>query len=369
MKGITGEGNGEFGRMLDAVINMANQDNPDSGNDTTDSSKANTTPPANEKPLDAFRTDACRKEMMALVASWPQSVFGYTKMEFKSSPKNLEASMIIEGTDAEFMKSMKTLRGYIPKMLLNTRERPAFGIGFGVNMDSLSPFVAKATQGFISKEYQCDFLAQTKQSLVQSNPAMALGMMSGMVSGVQGVSVTVFEIEGKLDVSQPGAIPEINKIDALITISSSNPQQLLMMASNMQPGMPPLQLPPDGTPIDLPVPLPVPALAQMKLALKGSHITAYVGERATKFAQSMASEKLEPSGIFVVNIDFGKYMALIADAAKANIDSNQGNHQPTTLSKKDQAMLDAISKTNMQMVESLDIRDEGVAFDIKMQTN
>lgn len=369
MKGITGEGNGEFGRMLDAVINMANQANADAGEDAVkNQSNENTTPPANEKPLEAIRTDACRKEMMALVDAWPQSVFGYTKLEIKAPPTSLEASMIIEGTDEEFMKTMQTLRGYIPKMLLDTSERPAFGFGLGINIDALSPFVAKATQGFISKQYQCDFLAQTKQSLVQSNPAMALGMMSGMVSGIQGVSVTVFDMEGKLDVSQPGAIPEINKIDAMITISSSNPQQLLMMAANMQPGMPPLQLPPDGTPIDLPVPLPIPALAQMKLALKGNHIIAYIGERATKYAESMASEKLEPRGIFAINMDFGKYMSLIAEAARADIEANQDN-QPTSLAKKDQAMLDAISKTNMQFVETMDIRKDGIAFDIKMQTN
>lgn len=303
-----------------------------------------------------------------MVESWPQSVFGYTKLEFKTPPKNLEASMIIEGTDAEFMKAMQTIRGYIPKLLLNTNERPAFGFGLGINMDALSPFVAKASQGFISKEYQCDFLAQIKLSLTQSNPAMALGMMSGMVSGVQGVSVTVLDMEGKLDVTQPGTVPEISKIDAIITISSSNPQQLLMMAANMQPGMPPLQLPPDGTPIDLPVPLPIPALAQMKLALKGNHITAYVGERATKIAESMAMEKLEPTGIFALNIDFGKYMSLLADAASANPGVDSDN-QPTSLSAQDQAMLDAMSKTNMQLVESMDIKKEGIAFDIKMQSN
>jgi len=373
MRGITGEGNGEFGKMLDSVINMANQANGSTNSGTAaapgqDSEQQSMDSSASEKPLQAIRTEACRKEMMAMADSWPQTVFGYTKLDVDSRPTNIEANMIFEGTDSAFMQNMQTIRGYIPKLLLDASQRPAFGIGIGINIDALSPFVAKATQDFISKDYKCEFLDQTKQSMAQSNPAMALGMMSGMVSGVHGVSVTVLDIDGALDVSQPGSIPQVNKIDAIITISTSNPQQLLMMAGNFQPGMPPLQLPPDGTPIDLPVPLPIPALAQAKLALKGNHIVAYVGEKAAKIADSLATQKLEPTGLFAFNVDFGKYMALIANAAKAGLEANQAD-KPASLSQNEQEVLDAMSKIDMQLVETMDIRKEGIGFDIKMQTN
>ena len=365
MRGLTGEGNSAFGKMLDAVINMAGEQpvNPADKN-----AEENAATGGSDNPLEAIRTEACRKEMMAMVDSWPQTVFGYTKMEFDSRPMNLEANMIFEGTDAKFMKAMQAIRGYIPKVLLNTSDRPAFGLGIGINMDALSPFVAQATQGFISKEYQCDALAQIKLSLSQSNPAMALGMMSGMVSGVQGVSITVLDVQGNLDVGQTGSVPEITALDAIVTISTSNPQQLLMMAGNFQPGMPPLQLPPDGTPVDLPVPLPIPALGQAKMALKGNHIVVYVGEKATKIANSLATEKLTPTGVFAFNIDFGKYMSLIVDAAKAGLEANQQS-KATALSKKEQEMLDALSKIDMQLVETMDIRKEGIGFDIKMLTN
>lgn len=368
MKGITGEGNSEFGRMLDSLLNMAgaasaNVEAP------VEAPAQNEEPPAdsNSEPLQAVRTEACRNELMTMVKSWPQTVFGYTKMDFNSQPKVMDAKLVVEGTDAEFIKSMQTIRGYIPANLKNTSSQPVFGFGFGINMDALSPFVAQASQGFISKDYQCDLLAQLKQSLVQSNPAMALGMMSGMTAGLQGVSVTILDVDGKLDVSQPGAVPQINKLDAIITISTKNPQQLLMMAANMQPGMPPLQLPADGSPIDLPVPLPIPALSQMKLALKGNHIVAYVGEKATQMANDMANEALEANGIFAVNIDFGKYMSLIASTAKESATGTTEN-QPASLTEQEQAMLDAMSNTKMQFVETLDIQKEGIAFDIKMQT-
>ena len=366
MKGITGDGNGEFGRMLDSLISMAQQ--ASSGSAADSSQQSDTAASENDNPLQSVRNEACKSELLTMVKSWPQTVFGYTKMDFASQPKVMDAKMVVEGTDTEFMKSMQTIRGYIPEMLLKTSSEPVFGFGFGINMDALSPFVAKASQDFISKDYQCDFLAQIKQNLVQSNPAMALGMMSGMVSGVQGISVTILDVDGNLDVSQPGAMPQINKLDAIITISSSNPQQLLMMAANMQPGMPPIQLPADGTPIDLPVPLPVPALAQAKMALKGSHIVAYVGEKATQMANQLANEPIRPSGLFAVNIDFGKYMSLIAGAARESATATSDNNQPASLSDKEKAMLDAMSNTRMQLVEVMDIQKEGIAFDVKMQT-
>lgn len=363
MNGITGEANNQFGAMLDSLFSMARQANPATQNAAENNEPA---PASENNPLEAVRTVACRKELGNLVKSWPQTVFGYTRLDFASKPANINASVIVEGTDAEFMKAMQNIRGYIPAMLQQTRSRPVFGLGFGLNIDALSPFIARASQDFISKEYQCDFLAQIKQSLIQSNPAMALGMMSGMVAGVQGVSVTILDIDGKLDVSQPQAMPQINRLDAIITISSSNPQQLLMMAANMQPGMPPLQLPADGTPVDLPVPLPVPALANAKLALKGNHIVAYVGEKATQMADQLAAEPIEPSGLFAFNMDFGKYMSLIASTAK-DAKTSTGTSQEGSLTDREKAMLESMANTNMQLVELLDIKKEGIAFDIKMQ--
>jgi hypothetical protein len=189
-------------------------------------------------------------------------------------------------------------------------------------------------------------------------------MMSGMVAGVQGVSAIIMDIDGTMDFAQPGIPPDVKSLDAIITISSSNPQQLLMMAANMQPGMPPLQLPPDGTPIDFPAPLPLPNGAQLKLALKGNHIVAYVGEQSAQLADQLAQDKLQPNGMFAFNMDFGKYMKLITTAAQAS--ANTDDASQVAMTDQDKAMLDAMSKINMQLVESFDIGKEGIDFGVKM---
>lgn len=298
-----------------------------------------------------------------MVDAWPQTVIGYTKMDLDSKPKVLEARMLVESTDAAFMQEMQKIRGFIPAVLQDVTQNPVMGFGVGINVDALSPFLVKAIQGFTAKDYQCAFLAQTKQSLMQSNPAMALGMMSGMVAGLQGISATIIDIDGSMDFSQPGAPPDIKNLDAMITISSANPQQLLMMAANMQPNMPPLQLPADGTAIDFPAPIPLPSGQQIKMALKGNHIVAYVGEKAAKMAEQLAKDPLQANGMFAFNMDFGKYMKFISAAAQ---NTQQGDDTKVAMTAKDKAMLDAMGKINMQLVESFDIDKAGIDFGLKM---
>ena len=75
MKGLTGSGNNEFGRMLDAAINMAAEAQAETeAKQMEQQNSGEKTPPpqqtaSNENPLDAIRTEACRKELMAIIES------------------------------------------------------------------------------------------------------------------------------------------------------------------------------------------------------------------------------------------------------------------------------------------------------------
>lgn len=374
MKGLTGEGSNEFGRMLDAAIAMAEEASAEAAaNQANKEGQAANPAPApqpssqaakKENPLDAIRTVACRKELMIMVESWPQTVMGYTKMDLDSKPKVMEARMLVESTDAAFMQEMQKIRGFIPASLQDVNQHPIFAFGLGLNIDAVSPFIVKTIQDFTSKEYQCEVLAEAKMTLLQSNPAMALGMMSGMVAGLQGISATVMDIDGNFDFDQQGTPPDIKSIDAIVTVSSSNPQQLLMMAANMQPGMPPLQLPPDGTPIDFPAPIPMGNGEPIKLALKGNHIVAYVGTKSAQLADSLAKTKLQANGLFAFNLDFGKYMKMIATMAENAPQADKT--KPTAMTDQEKQMVKAMSSMKMQIVESFDIDPNGVAFDVKM---
>jgi hypothetical protein len=377
INGITSADGNEFARMLDTLVDMAhkaklagdtNNAAPPAPAQAPSTESAATATPAADDVLDTLRTPACRTELTDLINRWPQTVFGYTKMDLNSKPYVIEARMLVENTDAGFMQDMQKIRGFIPAVLRDEKQQPVFGIGLGLNVGAVSPFVASTIQGFIAKEYQCKYLMQAKQKLMASNPAMALGMMSGMVGGVQGISASIINIDGSLMPSQPGMPPDIKNLDALVTISSANPQRLLMLAANFLPGKQPLQLPADGSAIDFPIPFPLPNGAAVKLALKGNNIVAYTGEEAAKLADALSKEPIQANGLMTFNMNFGKYMKMLSGVAQAHAATpTTGAQMPRpAMSEQDKQALAAMANSNMQFVESFDIDKNGLALDIKM---
>ncbi len=365
VKGLTTPDGNEFGRMLGTLLNTVSaQEMPEPIPDQTDEDAEQTSTaqnkPVTKNPLAPIQTTACRTELLTITQAWPRTVFGYTELDLKKKPIKMAARMMVENTDAAFMQRLQQLRGFIPAHVRKIDSRPALGFGLGFNIDELTPVVSQMFTEFTQKDYQCQLLAEMKQSLVGSNPVLALGMMTGMAAGVQGISATVLDIDASMNLEQKGAMPDVRSLDAIITLSAKEPQRLLLMVANFQQGMPPIQLPDDGTPIDFPIPLPTSDLGNVKLALKGNHIVAYIGDKAEQLAQTMANDPLAATGMFALNIDFGKYMKLVNNFVQT-VDTTDGK-----ISEQDKAMLEEMAKMDVQFVESFDITPQGIVIDVTM---
>jgi len=363
MKGLTAPEGNEFGRMLGTLLKtISTQKTSPPAQADGDSGQTSITQnePVTKNPLAAIQTTACRTELLAITQTWPRTVFGYTELSLEKKPGKIAMRMLVENTDATFMQQLQKLRGFIPAHIQKVESRPALGFGLGFNIDELTPVVSQIFTEFTQKDYQCQFLAEMKQGLIGSNPVLALGMMTGMAAGVQGISATILDIDAAMNLEQKGAAPDIRSLDAIVTISAKEPQRLLLMAANFQQGMPPIQLPADGTPIDFPVPLPTSGLGSVKLALKGNHIVAYIGDKAEQLAQAMANDPLAATGIFALNIDFGKYMRLINDFVQT------AAIKEGSISEQDKAMLEGMAKVDIQFVESFDLTPQGIVLDATM---
>ncbi len=361
VKGLTTPEDNEFGRMLGALLNTVSaQKVPDQANGGAEQTSVAQNKPVTKNPLAPIQTTACRTGLLTIMQTWPRTVFGYTELDLKKKPIKMAARMVVENTDAVFMQQLQQLRGFIPAHVRKIDSRPALGFGFGFNIDELTPVVSQMFTEFTQKDYQCQFLAEMKQGLTGSNPVLALGMMTGMAAGVHGISATVLDIDASMNLEQKGTAPDIHSLDAIITISAKEPQRLLLMAANFQQGMPPIQLPDDGTPIDFPIPLPTSELGSVKLALKGNHIVAYIGDKAEQLAQTMANDPLAATGMFALNMDLGKYMKLVNNFVQA-ADNTDGK-----ISEQDKAMLEEMAKANVQFVESFDITPQGIVLDVTM---
>jgi len=380
MNGMTASDGNNFSRMLDTLTQLADKYKPET--DDSQAPQSNATP--DKKLLDDMRTPECRTELMAVANMWPRTVFGYTEFNVDTTPKKFLARMILESLDTDLLADLKTLRGFIPATIRQINEKPVFGFGLGLNVDALMPFLTKTLQSFSQNTYKCAFLFDAQQQLAGTNPAMAVGMMAGMAAGLQGVSASILEVDAAIDFSTQGSMPDVTNIDALLTISSSNPQGIVMLASNFMQGMPPLNIPADGTPIDFPIPLPLPEGKTAKLAIKGNHLVAYVGDKSERAANQLASNPLVANGLFAFNIDMGKYMKLVAQSlgqgSNENQDTesqgsqNQGSQNQSSQNQSAQnqssqnelSLLNNMGNLESQVVESFDISDQGMVFEVQM---
>ncbi len=307
IEGLTQPNKNQFGRMIDGFIKA---------NSKTNNATDVKPPQSKEHPLASIQTPACQKELSNIVNTWPRSVMGYTKLDIKKHPMAFQAIALLEVNDQELLNSLKTLRGYIPPHLRGPNNNTLFGFGLGFNMDALLPFLTKTVQNILQTPYECAPLKDIKQKLATSNGMAAIGMASGMLAGLQGISASVFNIDGSIDLASKK--PDIKAVDAMLTLSASNPQSFIMMAANFVPPLASLQIPNDGTAVNLPLPLPIPLTDTPKIAIKGKHIVAYIGKEARKQAEKLDTSALEQHALLAFNIDHGQYLELLSTVAEEN---------------------------------------------------
>ena len=355
VKGLTNPESNQFGRMIDGFIKASlEKDNTLATNETT---------PPKEHPLANIQTSSCERELTKMVNTWPRSVTGYTKLSLDKQPMELQAIGVIEVNDQALLKSLKTLRGYIPAHLRNANSKTLFGFGLGFNMDALLPFLTKTFQDILQTPYECTPLKDIKQQLAASNGTAAIGMASGMLASLQGISASIFNIDGNIDLATK--TPNIKSVDAMITLSAGNPQSFVMMAANFIPPLASLTIPADGTAIDLPIPLPIPLADTPKIAIKGNHIVAYIGEQSRQHAENLANSPLEQNAVLAFNVDHGQYLKLLSTVGEM-----EANKSADPVKKQElEALSKAMGSVKTQMNQLMDFTDQGISMEANIIVN
>ncbi|MGB5685266.1 MAG: hypothetical protein WBM35_05615 [Candidatus Electrothrix sp.] len=300
--------------------------------------------------LEGLQTEGCRNDLVAIGKNWPQTVFGYTALDLDATPSRIDSLIVVENKDKTLLDGLQSLRGVVPQYVMgNSAESPVFAAGIGLNVEKIAPFLTERWTAITQKQYSCSFLQEMQESVKAQQPA-ALAMMTGMASGVQGLAFSLMSLE--LEKTEAGGPPMPKSIDALISLAVKNPTNLVQMVGSLFPPLAQLQLPADGTPVQLPLPLPLsfPVMA----AINGSHLTVYAGEKSQALAQGLRSEALETSqGLLAADIDYGKYYGLIGDALT-------GLDMPGTQQQETKAIFEAMKNAKMRVRMNMDMTDRGI---------
>ncbi len=259
-----------------------------------------------KRDLAAYRTPGCRRDLEAMAALWPRTVFGYTRLDLQSSPRVVGTLMKIESTDAPLMKTLMALRGFVP-----TYDGGGAGkieLKLGLNVDELGPTLTQLWTRASTAKFTCEPLLAAQQGMRASSP-VALGAMTGMIRGLRGIGLSIQEIE--LGPSSATG-PEIDRVDALVSISSEHPEQLWGLLTLFNPSLAALPLPADGQTIDLPLPIKPGIPRGLKLGHYGSHLVLFSGDRAAVAARSLARQPLASNGLYELHLDYGLFADLLA---------------------------------------------------------
>lgn len=306
-----------------------------------------------EDPFMMLRSPECHSELSAIAANWPRTVFGLNKLSIADNESSMDISTVIESKNVIILNALKTMRGFIPDYVKNSQDS-VFSMGLGIDLNQLVPALTTVWDEALQPQYQCEVLRQVQQEMSGQSPAM-LGMFTGMANGVKGVSAALIDYKFAETSASVQGEPSLESVDAIISLSADNPSMLFNMVKPFAPELASIQLPQDGSALDLSHLLPLPPEYSIapKLAVKGKHLVLYTGDKAAAVAEDLSNETLESNGLYSVYLDYSKVFAPIVSFAEMT-----GEPLPEEFSM--------MKDYNMQVQMSLDINGQGIVFDSYM---
>ncbi|MGI2258997.1 hypothetical protein [Shewanella sp. GXUN23E] len=300
---------------------------------------------AQDDSLDVLRTKECQQELTGIAANWPMTVSGFTHMSINERHSDIEVRTVVESNSTAILNALQSIRGHINPDASRFGQS-IFSLGLGLNTDNLAAGLNKVWQELTQPEFQCPLLSQLQYELAQTNPAM-LGMFTGMAQGAQGISMVVSGYE----MDDAG---QLKSLDAMVSLAVSNPGNLFAMSAGFLPQLAGVQLPEDGSGIDVTELLGLPPLGPVMLAAKGEHLVLYTGKRSAELANELAVQKsLAANGVAVMTADYKQLLTPVFNMAEA-----MGEAVPPEL----QGMQNA----DMKVKFSMDVKPTGLEMDVRM---
>jgi len=217
----------------------------------------------------------------------------------KLSKRESDMIMILN-LDKNLTNSIKEITNN--EIFIQRAKRPLFDFGFNINAQGLSNTIMNFSDYMAKKSsiYGCSEINANELRQGAFMASMSIGMALGQISQVH-FSLNELEIDKKNG--------GVSRVSAIFQIASPNPTSLVNMVKMLSPEFASLNIPTDGTEIDiakfLDKPLPPPA-PEIKVSIKGKVITLRVGEKV-----DMQKNNLKDNTIFWSGVDYKKYYKLL----------------------------------------------------------
>ncbi len=255
---------------------------------------------------------ACQDFVKTTVQSVPMISFGYTEM----TNQKYAAKATVETSPG--------VAGWLQKM---SAPVPGVGVpndgmislGMGFDLPQIRDGIKAMLRNFLETGKGCELvneeeLAQAMQGVdVAFNP-MLLGM------GIKGFGVTVNNVEVDTQTMTPKAI------DAQILLAAADPKGMFSMAGMLSPQLAQLDIPVDGTPVQVPLEGLSPMAPPTFAAIKGQALALMTGEKAPDgIDKVLSAPAADTPPFFSLSYDAGKLFQTIGPPMKNMVESAQEN--------------------------------------------
>ncbi len=305
------------------------------------------------KALAEIEGDLCFDDYATIMTRWPRLIFGYREFDVSKNPLSMEAAFIIENTDSSFLQSLKDVSGTLPDFSF---DEDIFSMGVGLNVNNLASFVTGLQQDFINQDFKCKNLVDMQTQAKQSNVGM-MAMGTQMVSGLKGASVHVT----KLDVAAITS-GNMDSVEGMVVITSSNPKNLLLTASNFYPPLAQLTLEENAESQPLTLPMGIVA----NIAMSENALTLQIGDSEglnSRVAGVHQGEGLT-SSLFKFGMDFSAYFKML-EPMMAGALSQAGSKNPEQMKQ----IMTAMEQLDMKFSYQFNVESKGLVFSMKILMN
>lgn len=303
--------------------------------------------------LKKLRIPACRDDLQTMAKGWPISAAGLLSLnKVDDGAVRISERFVSRLTDSSLTSTLASLRGHIPAGLLSGKRKPVAGVAVALDTDELIPVLSKLQKRFVQADFHCDWLVKAQDRVKQKDPATSAGIATTMVKGIKGVSFSLLDLD-----ASPGDAPFA--ADALLTISTKNPESLVKMASMMGPKiLKGIQVPSDGGSVQV-----VPSLhglPAVRAMISGKHLVVYTGSKAAKVAKSLKKDKLKPNGMIFYRVDYTKLSQLVN--AVAPILKKRGDAEAV---ESIQQTFRELASMKLRLQVAQDVTKQGFTIDTK----
>ncbi|MGV6852730.1 MAG: hypothetical protein ACWA5R_11225 [bacterium] len=304
-----------------------------------------------------LRTTECQTDYQNIANDWPMSLGGYSPGSLVPGSTHYKFTFQLEMNDQNLLSQLQSLRGNIPEFIDNNSADSLLDLALGVNIAKLSPVITSIWTEMTQKEYQCPDLIKMQQELAKKNPAM-LGMGTAVVASLKGISFSLQDIKMNMVNNKP----QLENIDALISISSNEPKTLLGSGALFLPTIP-NSLPEDGSAVELSTPIPLPngLKLQPKIAMRDQSIVVFTDSKSELLSNKLAGKPSQNNGLFVLNMDYAGYMKIISRISD--------NYSQDTMSDEEKKLLSSITTLDIEIQEKFDFNKQGFAVEVEITLN